>query len=115
VGSGQHLASNALDLPENRRQQRPRYDLLGGTVPAIQVKRVVVLILGWTLIGIGVVGLFVPILQGILFIILGLFVLSRESRWARSWLEKLSERYPNIHSKARRLKERMMTRIGLRS
>ena len=84
-------------------------------MPTKQVKRLAVLILGWALIGFGVVGLFVPILQGILFIMLGLYVLSRESRRARSWLDKLSERYPNIHSKVRRLKERIMSRTGPRS
>jgi len=76
-------------------------------VPTKQIRRVVVLILGWTLIAIGVVGLFVPILQGILVIMLGLYVLSRESRVARGWLAKLQRRYPKIHAKARRVKQRV--------
>jgi uncharacterized membrane protein YbaN (DUF454 family) len=68
---------------------------------------VVVLVLGWTLIAIGVVGLFVPILQGVLFIMLGLYVLSRESRTARGWLVKLQRRYPNVHAQARRVKQKL--------
>ena len=74
-------------------------------MPTKQIRRVVVLILGWTLIAIGVVGLFVPILQGILVIMLGLYVLSRESRVARGWLATLQRRYPKIHAKARRVKQ----------
>ena len=76
-------------------------------MPTKSIRRVVVLILGWTLIAIGVVGLFVPILQGILFIMLGLYVLSRESRMARGWLVKLQRRYPKIHAQARRVRERL--------
>lgn len=64
------------------------------------------------MIALGVVGLFVPILQGVLFIMLGLFVLSRESRTARRWLERLGEKYPKAHAAARRLKERL--RVWLR-
>ena len=45
---------------------------------------------GWFLIILGVVGLFLPVLQGILFIISGLAVLSTENRWARTLLEKFS-------------------------
>lgn len=76
-------------------------------MPVRHVKRIFVLTLGWSLIAFGIVGLFVPILQGILFIMLGLFVLSRESRTARRWLEKLGQRYPKTHAAARRLKERL--------
>ena len=74
-------------------------------MPTKQIRRVVVLVLGWGLIAVGIVGLFVPILQGILFIMLGLYVLSRESRTARGWLMKLQRRYPKVYAKARRIKE----------
>jgi uncharacterized membrane protein YbaN (DUF454 family) len=40
----------------------------------------------------GVVGLFLPFLQGILFIILGLSLLSTESPRAKAWLEYVQER-----------------------
>jgi len=56
--------------------------------------RILVLVLGWALILLGIVGLFVPILQGILFILLGLWVLSRESRWAQRCLHKMRLRFP---------------------
>ena len=76
-------------------------------MPTKSIRRVVVLVLGWALIAIGVVGLFVPVLQGILFIMLGLYVLSRESRMARGWLVTLQRRYPSVHERARRIKRNL--------
>jgi Putative transmembrane protein (PGPGW) len=51
-------------------------------------KRVAVTIAGFALLLLGVIGLFLPVLQGWLFIILGLVVLSTEYVWARRLLEK---------------------------
>jgi uncharacterized membrane protein YbaN (DUF454 family) len=65
------------------------------------------LTIGWTMILLGVVGLFVPILQGILFILLGLYVLSRESKTARRLLDRLRERYPDAYAKMRQVKEKI--------
>ena len=58
------------------------------------VKRIVVLVIGWLLIALGVVGLFLPVLQGVLFILLGLWVLSTESETAHRWLENARKRHP---------------------
>ena len=54
------------------------------------VWRVLRLTAGWALIVVGVIGLFLPILQGILFIASGLALLSTESRWAKQLLERFS-------------------------
>ena len=64
-----------------------------------EIQRVVVLVIGWLLIALGIVGLFLPILQGVLFILLGLAVLSRESRTARLWLQRGRRRYPKADAK----------------
>jgi uncharacterized membrane protein YbaN (DUF454 family) len=48
------------------------------------VRKVVDWVLGLTLIGIGVLGGFVPVLQGWVFIVAGLAVLSSHSRWAKA-------------------------------
>ena len=64
------------------------------------------LALGWALIGLGVVGLFLPILQGVLFILLGLYVLSRESRIARHWFERLRARFPRADARLQEWRER---------
>lgn len=57
------------------------------------------IILGSALVGLGVVGLFLPFLQGILFIVVGLSLLSTESerarrlhQWARSRWRQLRTR-----------------------
>ena len=63
------------------------------------VRRVAVLALGWILIAFGIVGLFLPILQGVLFILLGLYVLSRESETARRWLHRVRESHPGLDEK----------------
>lgn len=40
-----------------------------------KTKKVFVLLLGWGFIALGVVGLFLPVLQGILFLVIGLTIL----------------------------------------
>jgi hypothetical protein len=57
--------------------------------PRSMAWRVFRLVAGWTLLAVGVVGLFLPVLQGFLFILSGLAVLSTESPWARRLLHKL--------------------------
>ena len=71
------------------------------------ITRVLVLILGWALILLGIIGLFVPILQGILFILLGLLVLSRESVWARSSLHTMRLRFPMADRAMRRWQRKL--------
>jgi uncharacterized membrane protein YbaN (DUF454 family) len=67
----------------------------------------IVLFIGWLLILFGVIGLFVPVLQGVLFILLGLYVLSRESHWARAVFEKIRGRFPGADAKLREWRKRM--------
>ena len=62
----------------------------------VQLKRVLVLIVGWAFILFGIVGLFLPILQGVLFIIIGLVILSSEYAWAHHLLSKVRMRFPKI-------------------
>ncbi len=62
---------------------------------------------GAALLVLGVIGLFLPFLQGILFLIMGLTLLSTESERAKAWLEWLQERSGwrrlQRHDKERRL------------
>lgn len=64
-----------------------------------QLKRILVLGLGWLFILLGIAGLFLPILQGILFLLIGLVLLSYESRMVRRFLAYLRLRYPKLSSK----------------
>ncbi|NQU70312.1 MAG: hypothetical protein HQ514_07165 [Rhodospirillales bacterium] len=66
---------------------------------AVLVKRVLILGIGWGFVLLGIIGLFLPILQGILFLLVGLAVLSMESRTARAILVKLRRRFPKLAQK----------------
>jgi len=66
------------------------------------IRRVLVLALGWIFIALGIAGLFLPVLQGILFLLSGLALLSVESRTARRILARLRARFPAL---AQRLDE----------
>ena len=50
------------------------------------------IVFGYSLLLVGVVGLFVPVLQGIAFIIAGLTVLAADLPWAKRLLLALRER-----------------------
>jgi len=63
------------------------------------VKKFVLLILGWGFIVIGLMGLFLPILQGVLFLIVGLLILSSEYVWAHKLLQKMRTRFPKFFSR----------------
>lgn len=59
-----------------------------------RVKRWAILGLGTVLILLGILGLFLPVLQGILLLFLGLLVLSYEWAPAKRQLDRLRARYP---------------------
>jgi uncharacterized membrane protein YbaN (DUF454 family) len=75
-----------------------------GTSGRTPLKRALILILGWVLVILGVVGLFLPFLQGVLFLLAGLYVLSLESKIARSWLERFRKRHPGTDRLLRKMK-----------
>jgi uncharacterized membrane protein YbaN (DUF454 family) len=63
------------------------------------IKKLGLLIIGWVFIVLGILGLFLPILQGILFILIGLAILSSRSKSIRRFLKYLEERYPHQHKR----------------
>ncbi len=62
-------------------------------------KKIGILIVGWSFVVLGIIGLFLPILQGILFILIGLSILSSRSELIKRFLKHLEERYPQHHKK----------------
>jgi len=56
--------------------------------------RIAVTILGLILVGLGVIGLLLPLLPGLLLIMFGLYLLSFYSPWARRSFERLGQKYP---------------------
>jgi uncharacterized membrane protein YbaN (DUF454 family) len=71
------------------------------------LKRIGVLCVGWAFIALGIVGLFLPILQGVLFLLIGLVILSTEYVWAHHLLHKLRERFPKIAAHMDHARERV--------
>ena len=59
-------------------------------------KRWLALVSGWGFVALGVAGLFLPFLQGVLFLLIGVAILSTEYAWARKLLQKLQERFPSL-------------------
>jgi uncharacterized membrane protein YbaN (DUF454 family) len=59
-------------------------------------KRIVTLSVGWGFILLGIVGLFLPILQGMLFLFIGLVILSSEYVWAKRLIAWLRQRFPKF-------------------
>jgi uncharacterized membrane protein YbaN (DUF454 family) len=60
------------------------------------VKKALMLVAGWTFMVLGVIGLFLPFMQGILFLMIGLTILSGEYVWAHHLLNKVRSRFPRI-------------------
>ena len=83
-----------------------------------KIRRFLILGFGWSFIVLGVLGLFLPVLQGILFLLIGFILLSRESEWAQRQLDKLRTRYPGFAEKydeAEARAERLWQKILRRS
>jgi uncharacterized membrane protein YbaN (DUF454 family) len=64
-------------------------------------------IVGWFFIVLGILGLFLPILQGVLFILIGLAILSTRSELIKRFLKHLEERYPHHHERVEVWKEKI--------
>lgn len=77
--------------------------------------RFCILAAGWFFIVLGILGLFLPILQGILFLAIGASLLSLESPRARRLIEKMRRRYPRLgrtFDAAQRRAANLVQRIG---
>ena len=72
-------------------------------------KRILLVITGWAFILLGILGLFLPFLQGVLFLLVGLIILSSEYVWAHRLLARLRERFPRIGRTADRAAEKAAT------
>jgi uncharacterized membrane protein YbaN (DUF454 family) len=80
---------------------------LGIDLPLDAIKKIGLLILGWFFIVLGILGLFLPILQGVLFILIGLAILSTRSEIIKRFLKHLEERYPDHHERVEIWKEKI--------
>jgi uncharacterized membrane protein YbaN (DUF454 family) len=62
------------------------------------MNRFVMLGLGYSFLILGVVGLFLPFLQGFLFLFVGLLILAKHATWAQRLLDWIRHRYPKMGS-----------------
>lgn len=83
-----------------------------------QLKRKLYLIAGTFFVLLGVLGLFLPILQGVLFLLVGLALLSKGSSRVRALKQRFKRRYPEWGAKmdraeawARELRARVARRV----
>ena len=82
-----------------------------------RVRHYLILGFGWLFIFLGILGLFLPILQGILFLCIGILLLSSVSPRVRLLIMKLGRRYPKVRaaltaSKSKAREWRMRLRLG---
>ena len=79
----------------------------GSSQPMNAIQKFGLLIMGWLFIVVGIIGLFLPILQGILFIMIGLAILSSRSEVIKRFLKHIEERYPRHHERIEIWKEKI--------
>ena len=70
------------------------------------MKRFFRIVIGIFCLIVGVIGLFLPVLQGILFIIIGLLILAPESKKIQQLLARLRLKYPAVFEKADQIKHK---------
>ncbi|MGH7773289.1 MAG: PGPGW domain-containing protein [Candidatus Binatia bacterium] len=75
------------------------------------LKRYCKLISGWTLVLLGVIGWFLPVVPGTVLIFLGVALLSAQSEWMRKRIEFLKARFPRHAAKLQALKESLTSKM----
>jgi hypothetical protein len=68
---------------------------------------------GISLLGLGVVGLVLPFLQGFLFLALGLFVLRHQYLWAHRGMGWIAGRWPGAVEQVETMEARLLARWQL--
>lgn len=61
-----------------------------------RLKPIVMQTIGYTFLVLGLLGMFLPILQGFLFLFVGLIILAGHATWAKRLLETLRARHPRV-------------------
>ena len=73
------------------------------------LRRGVVIVLGVFFLLLGVIGGFLPVIQGWIFVLIGLVLLAEEIPWVRRHLERLKDRFPKQARQVDQLKNRFTT------
>lgn len=72
------------------------------------LKRVVLIIAGWMFLILGTAGLVLPVLPGVLFLLIGLSLLSVEYEWANRHISTLRRRFPAADRKLQGMLAKMV-------
>jgi hypothetical protein len=100
--------SETLPLPLKPRLRRPRAERSRfQPLPLPLWLRIAVNFVGWVLIVIGVLGLFLPVLQGGLSLALGFALLSIGSQTIHLWLRGWMGRWPKLWRRMEKLRRGM--------
>lgn len=75
-------------------------------------KRIAIIATGWLFIVLGIAGLFLPVLQGVLFLLVGLVILSAEYHWARKLLDDLRTRFPKLDAAIKTAHDKAASILG---
>lgn len=70
-------------------------------------KRIIRLFFGWTFFVLGLLGLVLPVLQGVLFLIVSVILLAPDVPFFKKILDKLKNRYPKLAKKAEKITKRI--------
>ena len=58
------------------------------------MKNIALQVTGYVFLVLGVLGLFLPFLQGFLFIVIGLLILAKQAPWAHNLLQRFRDQHP---------------------
>lgn len=109
-GAGRGDEAPAEDHPRRDRSRRRTPRREEGRLPLRT--RVILGTAGGLLVVLGIAGLFLPFLQGILFLVLAAAVLSLTSRRIYHWLqEAIGERWPNAWERVERFRTRVRWKL----
>lgn len=78
-----------------------------------QIKRLIIDVVGLIFIILGVLGLFLPFFQGIIFLIIGLYLLSLHSPSIAHFIDSLKTRYPKIGGAINKFDDKVRKLLGI--
>jgi uncharacterized protein len=72
-----------------------------------RMKTIALQVTGYLFLVLGVLGLFLPFLQGFLFILIGLLLLAKHAEWAHNLLQRFRDQHPRAAQMIDRAETRM--------
>ena len=70
------------------------------------LKRILRITFGVFFLALGIIGIFLPILQGIFFIVIGLLLLAPYNKFIRRHMDTFKKKHPKLYQRAQALKRK---------